>query len=119
MLIGIIGFLSGIISGMGIGGGALLIPALVMLCGTPQQIAQGINIIYFLPTAAVSLIVHIKNKNVELKTAAAIGISGIVGTVGGTLLAVHISDGGLRKLYACFLLFIGLYEVYKGIRAHK
>lgn len=119
MVIGIIGFISGIISGMGIGGGAVLIPALTLIGGVNQQTAQGINLVYFLPTAAASLAVHIKNKNAELKTAAVIGLSGLIGAVGGTLTAVRISDGLLRKLFAVFLLVIGIYEIYKGILLKK
>ncbi len=117
MFIGIIGFLSGIISGMGIGGGAILIPALVLLCGVSQQTAQGINLVYFLPTAIASLIIHIKNKNVEIKTAAIIGISGVIGAIGGTMLAVYLSGEILKKLFALFLFLIGIYEVYKGIKS--
>lgn len=117
MFIGIIGFLSGIISGMGIGGGAILIPALVLLCGVSQQTAQGINLVYFLPTAIASLIIHIKNKNVEIKTAAVIGISGVIGAIGGTMLAVYLSGEILKKLFASFLFLIGIYEVYKGIKS--
>lgn len=117
MFIGIIGFLSGIISGMGIGGGAILIPALVLLCGVSQQTAQGINLVYFLPTAIASLIIHIKNKNVEIKTAAVIGISGVIGAIGGTMLAVYLSGEILKKLFASFLFIIGIYEVYKGIKS--
>ena len=105
MFIGIIGFLSGIISGMGIGGGAILIPALVLLCGVSQQ------------TAIASLIIHIKNKNVEIKTAAIIGISGVIGAIGGTMLAVYLSGEILKKLFASFLFLIGIYEVYKGIKS--
>ena len=117
MFIGIIGFLSGIISGMGIGGGAILIPALVLLCGVSQQTAQGINLVYFLPTAIASLIIHIKNKNVEIKTAAIIGISGVIGAIGGTMLAVYLSGEILKKLFTLFLFLIGIYEVYKGIKS--
>ena len=117
MFIGIIGFLSGIISGMGIGGGAILIPALVLLCGVSQQTAQGINLVYFLPTAIASLIIHIKNKNVEIKTAAIIGISGVIGAIGGTMLAVYLSGEILKKLFASFLFLIGIYEGYKGIKS--
>ncbi len=115
----IIGFCSGIISGMGIGGGAILIPALILLQNIEQQTAQGINLLYFLPTAIVSLIVHIKNKNVLLKTALILGISGVLGAIGGSLLAVKLSGGLLRKLFGGFLLLIGVYEVYKGIRLRK
>ena len=51
-----IGFFSGIISGMGIGGGTILIPALLFLTEVNQQQAQGVNLIYFIPTAVVALI---------------------------------------------------------------
>ena len=65
MILAVIGFISGIISGMGIGGGAILIPALVMLTDLSQQSIQGINLIYFIPTAIAALISHIKDGNVE------------------------------------------------------
>ena len=115
----LVGFFSGIISGMGIGCGAILIPALIFLEGTPQHVAQGINLIYFLPTAVVSLIVHIKNKNVELKTAAVIAASGIIGALGGAWLATGISGGLLRKMFGVFLFLIGVFEVVKGIKIFK
>lgn len=110
----LIGIVSGIISGMGIGGGAVLIPALIFISGVTQQTAQGINLLYFLPTAAVSLIVHIKNKNVEIKTAFIVGVSGIFGAIGGSLLAGKLGDEILRKCFGVFLLFIGIYEIYCG-----
>ncbi len=115
----IIGFFSGIISGMGIGGGAILIPALILLEHLTQQVAQGINLLYFLPTAAVSLIIHIKNKNVEIKTALIVGISGVLGAICGSLLAVRLSGGLLGKLFGIFLFGIGIYEVIKGIKLKK
>lgn len=115
----IIGFCSGIISGMGIGGGAILIPALILLENLTQQVAQGINLLYFLPTAAVSLIIHIKNKNVEIKTALILGASGVLGAICGSLLAVRLSGGFLGKLFGIFLFAIGVYEVFKGIKLRK
>lgn len=111
----IIGFFSGIISGMGIGGGAILIPALILLREIAQQTAQGINLVYFLPTALVSLFIHIKNKNVKIKTALIIGISGIIGAAAGSLLALYLSGGFLRRLFGIFLFLVGIYEVRKGI----
>lgn len=112
----LIGFCSGIISGMGIGGGAILIPALVFFDQVAQQTAQGINLVYFLPTAVASLIIHIRNKNVDLKTAAVIGGSGILGAAAGAWLAMGLSNDTLRKMFGWFLMLIGLYEIIKGIR---
>ncbi len=112
----IIGFASGIISGMGIGGGAILIPALIIIEGISQQMAQGINLTYFIPTAIISLIVHIKNKNVEFRTAWIIGLCGMVGSVAGSLAAVAVSGELLRKLFGFFLLGVGAYEIFRGVK---
>ncbi|MGN0134608.1 MAG: TSUP family transporter, partial [Anaerotignum sp.] len=60
-----IGFFSGIISGMGIGGGTILIPALLFLTGIDQHQAQGVNLIYFIPTAITALITHQKKGNLS------------------------------------------------------
>ena len=112
----ITGLLSGIISGMGIGGGAILIPALILIEHTNQQLAQGINLTYFIPTAAVSLIIHIKNRRVDLKTALIIGGCGLLGAVLGSYFAVSVSGGLLGKMFGFFLLAVGIYEIYNGFR---
>lgn len=116
MILIIIGFLSGIISGMGIGGGAILIPALIFFEGVSQKIAQGINLLYFIPTAVISLIVHIKNKNVDIKTALIIGVFGIIGAIGGASIMYFTDAHTLRRMFGGFLLLIGIYEIYKGIK---
>ena len=116
MLNVITGFMSGIISGMGIGGGAVLIPALIMFEGVSQKVAQWINLIYFIPTAIISLFVHIKNKRVDKTTALIIGGAGVPGAVIGSLLANGIKGGLLRRGFGVFLLIIGIYEIYKGFR---
>ncbi len=107
----LIGIISGIISGMGIGGGAILIPTLLFFTNLSQQEAQGINLIVFIPVAIAALIVHIKEKNVDFKLAFWIIISGIVGAILGSKIALKIDSNLLRKLFAIFLLFIGLYEL--------
>lgn len=119
MLTVLIGALSGIISGMGIGGGAILIPALTMIIGIDQKLAQGINLVYFLPTAVIALFIHIKNKNADLKTAVIIGIFGIAGAIVGSLFAMRIDSDILRRMFGIFLLLIGLREVLKGIKSFK
>lgn len=112
----LIGFFSGIISGMGIGGGAILIPALIFIEKIDQQTAQGINLTYFIPTALFALIVHIKNKNVQLKTAFILGGCGILGALLGAQLAAAMNAPLLRRLFGGFLLFVGVYEILNGFR---
>ena len=106
------GFASGIISGMGIGGGAILIPALFLISDITQKTAQGINLVYFIPTAVCALIIHLKNKRVEIKSSLIIGFFGILGTLPGFFLANYLSDGFLRKIFGIFLALIGFYEIF-------
>ena len=107
----LIGLISGVISGMGIGGGAVLIPALVLINNTAQQTAQGINLVYFIPTAIASLFVHFKNKNIDIKTAVIVGSFGLIGSVTGAIAAGVIEDNILKRIFGIFLFGTGVYEV--------
>lgn len=109
----LIGFFSGIISGMGIGGGTVLIPALSIFLNISQQNAQGVNLLYFIPTAVCALFIHIKNKNVDFKTAFQLAACGVLGAVFGALLANKTDSFLLKKLFAVFLLLMGFYEILK------
>lgn len=108
-----IGFFSGIISGMGIGGGTILIPALLFLTEVNQQQAQGVNLIYFIPTAVVALITHHKNGTLDLKTAKPLALLGLAGPAAGAFLAVSLESEILKKLFGGFLLLMGLSEIFK------
>ncbi len=110
MLAILIGFFSGIISGMGVGGGMILIPALTMLLGVNQHTAQTINLVYFVPTAVVALIVHIKNKNVKFSALPMI-ITGIPCSLLGAYIAVRLSSSVLSKCFAVFIFICGVREL--------
>lgn len=115
-MIFLIGFLSGIVSGMGIGGGTIMIPALVFFAGTPQQIAQSVNLLFFIPTAIMAITVHIKNKNIDFKLAIPIIIAGLVGAYFGSQLAISLPGLTLKKWFGFFLLGMGLYEMFRGFK---
>ncbi len=111
MAAAIFGFLSGIISGMGIGGGVILIPLLALFLHMEQQPAQGINLFYFLPTAIAALVIHIKNKQIAFRPALTLMACAIPGAIAGGWIAVTIAPGMLRKLFAVFLLLMGIHEL--------
>ncbi len=113
------GLFSGIVSGMGIGGGTILIPALTMFLGLDQRTAQGVNLLYFLPTAAVALIVHKKNKVLDIKTAVPVMLFGAAGAILGAFCALRLHAAILKRLFGGFLFFMGAYEIYKGYKAKK
>ena len=64
MFLTILGFLAGIIGGMGMGGGTILIPALVLFAHIDPKIAQSVNLLSSIPMTIFALIIHIRNKNV-------------------------------------------------------
>lgn len=108
-----IGLLSGIISGMGIGGGTLLIPALTIFMHMEQKAAQNINLLYFIPTGLIALWIHAKSKRIQWKALIALVLSGMIGAVGGVFLASYINGNFLRKLFGFFLLVMGIIEFFK------
>lgn len=111
MLIILISILSGIISGMGIGGGTILIPALTIFLKTPQHIAQSVNLLSFIPTGIVAIISHIKQGNIEKKITFKLILGGILGAIIGSYFAVKLPGNVLRRLFGVFLLVMGIYEV--------
>jgi hypothetical protein len=110
----VIGFISGVISGMGIGGGTVLIPVLTMLFGIEQKTAQTINLLYFIPTAIVAIITHSKNKMIECKVLPLVITGGAIGAVIGSVIAMQLNNTVLSKLFSGFLLIMGIKEVWTG-----
>jgi len=110
------GLAAGVISGMGIGGGAILIPALTIFLGVGQQQAQHINLLYFIPTAALALRIHKKEGNIEKKGLLPLILWGLPGALCGALIAIKVDGNFLRKGFAIFLLAMAAYEITKGIK---
>lgn len=109
----IFGFLSGIISGMGIGGGTILIPSLVLFQGLDQLQAQGINLIVFIPIGIIALITHKKQGNIDSKYNKKIIMGGLVGAIIGSIIALRLDPNSLRKYFGIFLGAMGLFEFFK------
>ncbi len=109
----VIGLLTGILSGFGIGGGTILMIYLTAFAAFPQKIAQGINLLYFIPTAAAALILHNKNHQLEWCAVLPAALCGCVTAAGFSLLAMGMDFTLLRRLFGIFLLFTGISELKK------
>lgn len=107
----IAGVLGGIVGGMGMGGGTLTIPILTIFLHYKQLQAQGVNLIAFLPMSLIALFIHIKNKLVDFKSTWLLAVVGCVFSLGGAMLANHISNGVLKKLFALFLIGLGIWQI--------
>lgn len=110
-------FLTGIFASMGVGGGMILIVYLTIFAGYSQLEAQGINLVYFLPIAALALIIHTKNHLVEWKIAFTAIICGVVLAVAGAFLAEWLGSEILRKIFGGFIFIIGVKEIFTAYRA--
>jgi uncharacterized membrane protein YfcA len=115
----LIGVISGVFSGIGMGGGTVLIVLLTMVVGLEQHIAQATNLIYFVPTAISAIIVNYRNKNIDIKLAKTISIFGIIGAVIGAIISVNLNVQKLRRVYGIFLIVIAIHEIYVLIKEYK
>ena len=113
------GIIGGIVAGMGMGGGTLTIPILTIFLKYEQLRAQGVNLVAFLPMAVVALFIHIKNKLVDFKSTWLLAVVGCVFSLGGALIANNISNTILKKLFAIFLIGLGVWQFVEMKRNKK
>lgn len=113
----LIGIVSGIVSGIGMGGGTILIFLLGSIIGIEHHKAQASNLIFFIPTSISAIIVNVKNKNIDYKTARVVIIFGVIGAIIGAKFAVLTNVNTLKKFFGFFLLIIAIHEIY-SLRKH-
>lgn len=106
------GLFSGVIASMGMGGGAVLLIYLSLFGALSQLTAQGINLIFFIPIGIFSIIIYAKNKEINFKKTLPIAIFGILGALAGMHLTTLIKPELLTKIFAAFLIFMGLKEIF-------
>ena len=107
------GAVCGVISGFGIGGGSILMVYLTAVLAIEQRAAQGVNLLYFLPTAAAALIVHAKRRQIAWHAVLPAALAGAAAAALGACAAMRLDNSLLRKLFGGFLLIIGLAELFK------
>jgi len=119
----IVGFFAAILSSMGLGAGSVLILYLVLVGNVEQVTAQGVNLVFSIPIAMISIYFHHKNKMLlPFKDCAKISALGVIGAVVGSFIAFSIDVSIIKKLFAAFLFVIGIKGIYdsiKNIKAEK
>jgi len=108
----LIGLVAGVAGGMfGIGGGAIMVPAMVLLLGLDQKFATGTSVAaQILPIGIFAAIVYYNKGNVNIKYSVVIAVGLIVGNLFGALFAnqPYISSEMMKKMYGIFLFAIGV-----------
>ncbi len=113
------GIISGMVSGIGMGGGAILILVLSVFMGVDQHIAQATNLVFFIPTSISAIITTIKEKLINWKIGLPVAISGIVGAIIGAKISVKLDVKYLKKYFGIFLILITIYEIYSLVIQYK
>lgn len=110
------GFGTGILSSWGIGGGTLLLLCMTLFLGVDQAAAQGINLLYFLPTAGISLFSHSKNGYLDrgvLKSAIPFAV---LAAIAAALFATSVDTELLRRPFGIFLLYAAVSVGFSGAK---
>ena len=113
------GLAGGLLGGMGMGGGTVLIPILTVFCGVPQHLAQSVNLLTFLPMAAVSLRVHAKSGLLDTEGVLWMAVPATALSVLGGIFVQGVAGGALRIGFGAFLCILALYQFSAGIRTMR
>ena len=114
----LIGGISGTVAALGMGGGTILILLLGLFTEMGQHLIQGTNLIFFIPTSIIAILMNIKNKTINYKRASIIIISGIIGAIIGSKISFKIENQNLKKYFGIFLLCIAIFEIYSFFKQY-
>ena len=112
-------YAASVLGAMGLGGGSLLMLYLLFFTDLPQQEAQALNLFLFLPTAALSAVLHRKNGLLQGKILKQMLPAGIIGSLIGAALSAWLPSHLLKKIFGLFLLFMGSKEALTLYREQK
>ncbi len=110
----LVGAATGVLSGFGVGGGTLLLVYMTAFAGVEQRLAQGINLLYFLPAGLMALPAHWKHGYVERAALLPAAGAGLVCAALGAWAATAMEVELLRKCFGAFLVGVGLMELKGG-----
>lgn len=110
------GVLTGLLSSMlGVGGGLVVIPFMVIVLGADQHVAEGTSLVVIVPTAIAGALLHARNELVDTTLLRDLILGGILGVLLGGLLAIRTDGQILQAIYTAFVFFIS----YRFLRPRK
>lgn len=112
-VIAVVSFLSGFIASLGLGGGMVLIIYLAIFTQMGQLEAQGINLIFFIPIALISIILHTRSKLIIWKKLLPSILTGVAAAIIFSLIASMLGSEILSKIFSVFIIIIGIKELIK------
>ena len=114
----LIGLLAGIVAGLlGVGGGALFVPALTIGLGLSQLDAEATSLLAIIPVALVGALRQRGHGNLDLRTGALLGVLGVGGAAAGATIANAVPQRALEVSFALFILFVAWQLVRRALAA--
>ncbi|MFL5799622.1 MAG: sulfite exporter TauE/SafE family protein [Actinomycetota bacterium] len=110
-LVGLValGLASGVLAGlMGVGGGIVIVPALLLEWGLSAPVAKGTSLVVIIGTALVATIQNSRKRNVDLRLALRVGLAGVGASFAGSLIAAHLTGALANDLFAALLILVAL-----------
>ncbi|HEX6946944.1 MAG TPA: sulfite exporter TauE/SafE family protein [Acidimicrobiia bacterium] len=115
-----IGAIAGLASGLaGIGGGVVMVPAMVFLLGMTQHSAEGTSLLAICFTALAGTRVNLKHNRVRLADAGMVALAGLIASPLGATLALRLSGADLSRAFGVFVLVIGARMLYATLRERR
>ncbi|MGH9116350.1 MAG: sulfite exporter TauE/SafE family protein [Acidimicrobiales bacterium] len=112
-----IGMLSGVLAGLlGVGGGIIMVPAMVLLYSIPGAVAKGTSLAVIIPTAVVGTVRNLHAHNADLQTAALVGLSGMVSSFAASKISIGLDDRLSNILFAGLLVLTSLRTLVTHLR---
>ncbi|SFR69579.1 hypothetical protein SAMN04488591_3038 [Microbacterium azadirachtae] len=116
----VLGLFTGVLAGLiGVGGGIVVVPALMLAFGTSDLVAKGTSLLMMIPTAISGTIGNLRHHNVDLFAAALVGVAACTTTALGAWLATLIDPFWGNVLFAVYLVFIAVQMALKAIRGRR
>ena len=110
-------FLIAALSGLGVGGGGLFVIYLSLFPDTPQILAQGMNLLFFLFSAGASVTVHLQKRHIYFGIVGIMAAAGILGSLLGAQTAEAVNQDLLRKIFGVMLVISGILSLKKKERS--
>jgi hypothetical protein len=121
ILVGLLaGFIGGFAGGLlGVGGGIIYVPAMVLLLDESQHVAQGVSLGAIVATGIVGGLTHLRRGNVEVATALGVAPAAVVAGFAGAMVADRLDAEVLRRIFAAVVVYMGLSMIIGVLRSER
>jgi uncharacterized protein len=118
VLLLVVGLCAGTLAGLlGVGGGVIMVPAMIIIFGIPAAVAKGTSLAVIIPTSIVATQRNLKNGNADLQVAAVVGLAGVVSSFLASKISVGLDEQTSNILFAALLSFVAVRMIVKTLRA--